>query len=119
MNTVLHIILLFEASYSYLTRASTLHVVYLVNILFVTFQMEMQLSVPFETDRLARIAYDALRVDPEPPRSGLQKRLDVDGDVLKVEFRSESAKSLRVGVNNFFESLKLVVNTQERFDPQR
>ena len=40
--------------------------------------------MPFPTAREAEIAYNSLRVDPEPKRSGVQKQLSVDGVHLCV-----------------------------------
>lgn len=35
-----------------------------------------ELRIPFEVERDAEVAYNSLRVDPEPPRSGVTKKLD-------------------------------------------
>ena len=79
--------------------------------------MEMTLDVPFPTARHAGIAYDALRVDPEPKRSGMKKTLEVrEGNVLHVEFRSQEARTLRVSVNTFLDLLGLVTKTMDQFD---
>ena len=47
----------------------------------------VDLSVPFESERDAGIAYEALRVDAEPKRGGVEKKVSVEGSVLKVHFR--------------------------------
>ena len=41
--------------------------------------MEMQIQIPFDTERTAEIAYHSLRVDPEPKRSGSKKELTLNG----------------------------------------
>ena len=80
--------------------------------------MEMTLDVPFPTHRHAEIAYDALRVDPEPKRSGMNKTLQLsEGEaVLQVVFRCQEAKTLRVAVNTFLDLLMLVTKTMDQFD---
>ncbi len=80
--------------------------------------MELNLEVPFNSEKHAEIAWNSLRVDPEPKRSGMTKELSVDGNVLKVRFSCIEARTLRVSVNTFFDLLNLVVKTMDQFDPQ-
>lgn len=47
----------------------------------------VEFSVPFESVRDAEVAFEALRVDPEPKRSGIEKNISVEGKILKVYFR--------------------------------
>lgn len=75
------------------------------------------LKVPFPSDREAEIAYNSLRVDPDPKRSACSKKYSLNGKVLQVEFTAKEARQLRVGVNSFFELLLLTVSTLERFGP--
>ncbi|KAL4222750.1 Transcription factor Pcc1 [Mactra antiquata] len=82
-------------------------------------QLSMDLQVPFNTDREAEIACGTLSVDPEPKRGGCKKSMKVEDKTLHVHFDALEAKSLRVGVNSFFDHLKLVVNTIEQFGPPR
>lgn len=42
------------------------------------------LSIPFPTYREADIAFQTLRVDAEPSRSGVTKSLSVESNILKV-----------------------------------
>ncbi len=78
--------------------------------------MEFELCVPFKSAREASIAYDALRVDPEPKRGGTKKVLSVEDNLLKVRITCTEAKTLRVSVNSFFDLLYLVNQTIEEFD---
>ena len=81
--------------------------------------MEMTLEIPFESSRHARVAYDALRVDKEPKRSGMVKTLclaEKDGKILHVKFNCEEARVMRVSVNAFMDLLALVTDTIEQFD---
>jgi len=79
--------------------------------------MEMSLSVPFQSAREAEIAYHALRVDAEPARSSVTKRLAVSDASLNVAFTARDARGLRVSVNSFLEHLVLVTETMEQFGP--
>lgn len=79
--------------------------------------MEMNLSIPFETDRLAEIAYNSLIVDGEPARSLVKKQLSVTGNSLTVNLHAKDARSLRVSVNNLMEHIVLVAETMKQFGP--
>ncbi len=60
----------------------------------------VDLSVPFETSRDAEIAFEALRVDAEPKRGGVEKQLSVDGNVVKVHFRFTHVFTLLLASNS-------------------
>lgn len=81
--------------------------------------MEFSMTVPFRTARHAEIAYDSLRVDPEPRRGGTKRRMEVEGALLRVRFTCAEAKTLRVSVNSFFDLLHLVNETIEQFDERK
>jgi EKC/KEOPS complex subunit PCC1/LAGE3 len=78
--------------------------------------MEMNLEVPFDTSRHAQVAYDALRVDKEPKRSGMVKTLELKDNILSVKFNCDEARVMRVSVNAFLDLLALVTETMEQFD---
>lgn len=40
------------------------------------------MKIPFPTERQAQIAYDVLRIDPEPPRSAVTKQLQLESNQL-------------------------------------
>jgi EKC/KEOPS complex subunit PCC1/LAGE3 len=78
-------------------------------------------DVPLPTHRLAKTALQALQVDKE--LSPLVRReLSVAEDdaqrppVLHVEYRATTNRMLRVAVNGFMDSLKLVVEVMETLD---
>ncbi|XP_046396140.1 EKC/KEOPS complex subunit LAGE3 [Ischnura elegans] len=77
------------------------------------------LNIPFPTVREAAIAYDVLRVDAEPRRSGVSKKLVLDRNIFKVEFAAEEARQVRVAVHSFMEFLILVSQTMDQFGPPR
>ena len=81
--------------------------------------MEMSLEVPFDTERTAEIAYNSLRVDPEPKRSGSGKELTLNGKILLVQFNCEEARTLRVSVGSFLDLLTLVIDTMDQFDVEQ
>jgi EKC/KEOPS complex subunit PCC1/LAGE3 len=78
--------------------------------------------VPLPTERLATAALQALQVDKE--LSPLVRRdLTVvpsshlgDAELLRVEYRATTNRMLRVAVNSFMDSLKLVVEVMEQLD---
>lgn len=78
----------------------------------------VELTVPFPTERHAKIAYNTLRIDKEPKRGGCSKELSVEEHRLLVHFKAKDAKSLRVAVNSFLDFLALVTETIEKFDVQ-
>lgn len=80
-------------------------------------EMEMNMNIPFPTDKEAAIVFDALRVEVEPARSRVTRKLETNGRILKVHFTAQEAKSLRVGVNSFLEHLILATQTIQQFGP--
>lgn len=79
--------------------------------------LKVDISVPFPSTRQAEIAYQVLRVDKEPSRGGVTKKLTLKDNLLEVSFSGTEARKVRVGLTSFFESLLLVTETIERFGP--
>ncbi|KAG8238053.1 hypothetical protein J437_LFUL018014 [Ladona fulva] len=77
------------------------------------------MNIPFPSTRDAAIAYDVLRVDAEPKRSGVTKTLIVENNSLKVTFSSKGAKQLRVAVHSFVDYLVLISETMAEFGQAR
>lgn len=46
--------------------------------------IKVNIDVPFPTSRSAQIAYDVLRIDPEPKRGGVKKNFEINENILKV-----------------------------------
>nr|XP_056706179.1 EKC/KEOPS complex subunit LAGE3 [Euleptes europaea] len=76
-----------------------------------------ELSIPFPSSPLARIALGSLAPDPEPRKGGISKELSVTENVLHVGWKAEEARILRVSISSFLEHLSLVVETMELFGP--
>ncbi|XP_042307847.1 EKC/KEOPS complex subunit LAGE3 isoform X3 [Sceloporus undulatus] len=76
-----------------------------------------ELSIPFPSSLLARIALDSLAPDPEPRKGGISKELSVMEDTLHICWKADEARILRVSVNSFLEHLSLVVETMDLFGP--
>ncbi|XP_022210224.1 uncharacterized protein LOC111066080 [Drosophila obscura] len=76
---------------------------------------ESTLRLPFETPRLAEIAYRVLSVDKEPRRNFVQKTLSLELDVLVVHFYADQVKNLRTAISSFFEALLLCQDTIKQF----
>lgn len=73
------------------------------------------LQFPFPSNRLATTALDAIQVDPE--LSPLVHRdLSVSDASLLVHYQATTNRMLRVAVNSFMDSLKLVVQVMEKLD---
>lgn len=74
--------------------------------------------MPLPTARLASTALQALRVDPELSPL-VQRQLSVASDqdtVLTVDYQATTNRMLRVAVNSFMESLRLVLEVMEQLD---
>lgn len=84
-----------------------------------TKHLSIDIAVPFDTSREAKIAYGSLSVDAEPRRGGVKKCMKLKENILNVHFEAQEAKSLRVGVNSFFDHLGLVVKTIQQFGPPK
>ncbi|KAK7425652.1 hypothetical protein QQZ08_007868 [Neonectria magnoliae] len=82
------------------------------------------LDIPLPTPRLATSALKVLQVDPELSQlvtrdfSVVPALQSSDGDsrVLKVEYKATTNRMLRVAVNSFMDSLKLVLEVMEQLD---
>ncbi|XP_042307850.1 EKC/KEOPS complex subunit LAGE3 isoform X6 [Sceloporus undulatus] len=79
--------------------------------------LAFELSIPFPSSLLARIALDSLAPDPEPRKGGISKELSVMEDTLHICWKADEARILRVSVNSFLEHLSLVVETMDLFGP--
>ncbi|XP_023035948.1 EKC/KEOPS complex subunit PCC1 [Drosophila willistoni] len=77
---------------------------------------ESTIRVPFETPRLAEIAYRVLKVDQEPRRNFVKKTLSLDQESLVVHFEADQVKNLRTAITSFFECLLLCQDTIKQFD---
>jgi EKC/KEOPS complex subunit PCC1/LAGE3 len=82
------------------------------------------LDVPLPSHRLALTALEAIRVDKELSplvcRNLYLENVNADnidqGQILKIEYKATTNRMLRVAVNSFMESLKLVVEVMEQLD---
>ncbi|KAJ7317472.1 hypothetical protein JRQ81_003634 [Phrynocephalus forsythii] len=79
--------------------------------------LAFELKVPFPSSLLARIALGSLSPDPEPRKGGITKELTVTDDTLRVRWKADEARILRVSINSFLEHLSLVVETMDLFGP--
>lgn len=88
-----------------------------------------ELKVPFPTSRLASTALQSIQVDPElsplvrrhlslvPLDDTANATTSDDGpQVLLVDYRATTNRMLRVAVNSFMDSLKLVIEVMEQLD---
>jgi len=80
-------------------------------------QTEVEFSVPFPSPREAEIVFNVLRVDKEPQRNAIQKKLFLDDNILKVKISGEQTKNVRVVVNAIFDAILLSTETIHEFGP--
>ncbi|XP_065894713.1 EKC/KEOPS complex subunit LAGE3-like [Dysidea avara] len=80
-----------------------------------TDRLHCDITIPFPSTAEATIAYNSLRVDPEPRRSVVSKLLSVNQRQLTANFTATEARLLRVAVGSFLDHLILVVDTMNRF----
>ncbi|XP_065164815.1 uncharacterized protein Tcs6 [Atheta coriaria] len=73
--------------------------------------VEATIEIPFPSKEVATIAYNVLKVDEEPPRSQVTKKLSQEENILKVVFHAKLAKHVRVACTSFFDSLNLIIDT--------
>ncbi|CAG9938047.1 unnamed protein product [Clonostachys rosea f. rosea IK726] len=86
------------------------------------------INVPFPSERLASTALRTLQVDKElsplvrrqvsvvTPPSDDNNNNNNEGRLLKTEYEAATNRMLRVAVNSFMESLKLVLEVMEHLD---
>ncbi|KAL0133397.1 hypothetical protein PUN28_000854 [Cardiocondyla obscurior] len=79
--------------------------------------LKVDLSVPFPSAREAEVAYQVLRVDKEPSRSEIAKKLALNDNLLEVSFSGKEARKIRVALTSFFDHLLLVTETIDQFGP--
>ncbi|GBM47844.1 hypothetical protein AVEN_5218-1 [Araneus ventricosus] len=77
----------------------------------------VRLEIPFYAESDAKIAYNSLRIDKEPPRGNVAKELSVRGETLLVKISSKDIKRLRSSITSFLDYVILVVNTLNKFGP--
>ncbi|KAL6403329.1 hypothetical protein AUP68_12671 [Ilyonectria robusta] len=88
------------------------------------FPCSITLDIPLPTLRLATSALKALQVDPELSQLVTREfsvvpapeSPDDDARVLKVKYKATTNRMLRVAVNSFMDSLKLVLEVMEQLD---
>ncbi|ORY84454.1 CTAG/Pcc1 family [Protomyces lactucae-debilis] len=69
--------------------------------------------VPFPTEALAQIACRSLSPDAEVKPDQVSKTVSVEGRDLLCRFQCTSARTSRVSLNAFFDSLEVVVRTMD------
>jgi len=75
----------------------------------------LHLVIPFKTEKEAEIAYNSLRVDPEPKRSQVDKKVSFEGNKLIADFSATEARQVRLSSNTFIDHVILVQKTIANF----
>ncbi|XP_054716680.1 uncharacterized protein LOC129226108 [Uloborus diversus] len=73
------------------------------------------LEIPYGTVKEATIAFNSLRIDQEPTRGGVTKKLEVKDHNLIIKITSKDIKKLRTAVNSIMDFLILTTETIARF----
>ncbi|KAM4059057.1 transcription factor pcc1 domain-containing protein [Hirsutella rhossiliensis] len=81
------------------------------------FPCSLALRIPLPDPRLASAALDALHVDAElSPLVRRHLSLDDARTLLCVDYQATTNRMLRVAVNSFMDSVKLVLDVMEHLD---
>ncbi|KAF2834226.1 Pcc1-domain-containing protein [Patellaria atrata CBS 101060] len=82
------------------------------------FPCRITLNIPFPSARLATAALRALRVDAElsPLVSRGLSSSSPGSSTLLVQYAATTNRMLRVAVNGFFESLRVIIGVMEELD---
>ncbi|KAI9298390.1 transcription factor Pcc1 [Neoconidiobolus thromboides FSU 785] len=78
----------------------------------------IELQIPFHDHGLSRQALQVISVDKELRDKEIQRILTIDEvnpQILKAKFSSNSKKMLRVSINSFLDLLMLIRETQSAF----
>ncbi|WWD21526.1 hypothetical protein CI109_106012 [Kwoniella shandongensis] len=75
------------------------------------------LRVPFHSPEHARVAQRALEVDREQNGTFVSREIEVEGDVLVVDYAATTVRLLRLATNSFLSSVDLVLRTMSSFAP--
>ena len=78
-------------------------------------ELKAELIIPFTCIDHAKIAYNTLKVDTEPRKNLISKKLTQENNLIKVNWSSHEAKILRVSVQSFLEHLNSVLDTIQLF----
>ena len=78
-------------------------------------ESKADLIIPFTCIDHAKIAYNTLKVDSEPRKNLIKKKLTLEENLIKVSWTSHEAKILRVSVNSFLDHLNSVLETIQLF----
>ena len=79
-------------------------------------ELKAELKIPFASADYAQIAFNTLSVDNEPRKELIRKKLDINKEVLTVNWTAKEARILRVSINSFLDHLNSVLETIQLFD---
>lgn len=76
----------------------------------------VNLSVPFESEQLAKVARNSLDADEVPNPELITRYIYVDGNNLNVTIECEDLFKLRTSLNNYIEAVLQIQKTIKRFN---
>ncbi|XP_063697496.1 uncharacterized protein LOC134828437 isoform X2 [Culicoides brevitarsis] len=77
----------------------------------------VEVSVPFPSKRIAEIVYDVIRVDPEPKKNQVDKKITLNEQNLNIKVEADQPKVARVVLNGIFDAIILSTETIDQFGP--
>eukprot|EP00049_Salpingoeca_infusionum_P002071 m.53581 g.53581 ORF g.53581 m.53581 type:complete len:104 (-) comp11372_c0_seq1:1928-2239(-) len=82
------------------------------------FEHRLQITLPFPSERLCRIAQQTLSVDKEPKPDSCRRTMSIDGTKLLITFEATELRVLRIASNWFLDMALLCCETMEAFDAE-
>ena len=79
-------------------------------------ELKAELKIPFATAKHAQIAFNTLSVDTEPRKELIRKKLELNNEILTINWTAKEARILRVSINSILDHLNSVLETIELFD---
>ena len=79
-------------------------------------ELKAELKIPFASVEYAQIAFNTLNVDSEPRKELIRKKLELNKQILTVNWTAKESRILRVSINSFLDHLNSVLETIQQFD---
>ncbi|KAM9938583.1 hypothetical protein OXX80_001926 [Metschnikowia pulcherrima] len=77
------------------------------------------LRIPFENNRQAQIARNAIAVDPVLKKDEISVDFTASNDTLVAPFAGVSDRVIRVAVSNLIDYVKTIIETIDEFDGEK
>ena len=78
--------------------------------------LSAQLTIPFSCEKHAKIVYETLRVDQEPRKNLIKRKITLDSNSIHFDWSAKESRILRVSVQSIFEHINSILNTIQTFE---